>query len=179
MAIYKCSVCGYEFDEEKEGKSFSKLKECPICKQPVDKFKKIGKASNPEAVNHKAGAMTAKAAAPTMSLSYASDYIRHDDKCRYMEEIHEMAVSGHSIHGAMGTQMPMPSWDDILLLGAQLNPPPLDMEAPVITTTVIGKNAKRPMILDNPVYISHMSFGALSKEIKVALSKGSAVLRCH
>ena len=35
-----------------------------------------------------------------------------------------MAVTGRTIGGAMGTQMPMPGWDDILLLGAQLNPPP-------------------------------------------------------
>lgn len=45
----------------------------------------------------------------------------------------------------------------------------------MVTTTVIGKHAKRPMILENPVYISHMSFGALSREIKVALAKGSAM----
>ena len=31
------------------------------------------------------------------------------------------------------------------------------------------------MILDSPVYVTHMSFGALSKEAKVALSKGSAM----
>ena len=33
------------------------------------------------------------------------------------------------------------------------------------------------LILDSPVYISHMSFGALSKEIKVALAKGSAMAK--
>ena len=103
--------------------------------------------------------------------------MRHDASCRYMEEIHEMAVTGKSISGAMGTQMPMPKWDDILLLGAQLNPAPLNDGDPVITTTVIGKNAKKPMVLDSPVYISHMSFGALSQEIKTALSKGSAMAR--
>ena len=85
-----------------------------------------------------------------------------------------MAVTGKSISGAMGTQMPMPNWDDILLLGAQLNPPPLDDKEPVDTMTVIGKNAKKPMILSGPVYISHMSFGTLSKEIKTALSMGAA-----
>lgn len=85
-----------------------------------------------------------------------------------------MAVSGKSISGAMGTQMPMPNWDDILLLGAQLNPPPLNDGDFVNITTVIGKNAKRPMVLSGPVYISHMSFGALSKEIKTALAMGSA-----
>lgn len=88
-----------------------------------------------------------------------------------------MAVTGKTIGGAMGTKMPMPSWDDILLLGAQLNPPPLDEEDPVNTMTVIGKHAKKPMVLENPVYVSHMSFGALSKEIKVALAKGSAMAK--
>ncbi|MGN1030819.1 MAG: FMN-binding glutamate synthase family protein, partial [Butyricicoccaceae bacterium] len=53
----------------------------------------------------------------------------------------------------------------------------LDDDAPVRTTTVIGPNAKRPMILDNPVYVSHMSFGALSKETKIALARGSAAAR--
>lgn len=71
----------------------------------------------------------------------------------------------------------MPNWDDILLLGAQLNPAPLNDDDPVDTMTVIGKRAKKPMILSGPVYISHMSFGALSKEIKVALSKGSAMAK--
>jgi glutamate synthase domain-containing protein 2 len=94
-----------------------------------------------------------------------------------MEEIHQMAVTANTISGAMGTKMSMPDWDDILILGAQLNPAPLNVGDPVSTMTVIGKNAKKPMILDHPVYISHMSFGALSKEIKVALAKGSAMAK--
>ena len=88
-----------------------------------------------------------------------------------------MAVTGKTVSGAMGTKMPMPNWDDILILGAQLNPPPLDEDEPVSTMTVIGKHAKKPMIIDSPVYISHMSFGALSKEVKVALAKGSALAK--
>ena len=77
----------------------------------------------------------------------------------------------------MSTRMPMPSWDDILLLGAQLNPAPLNDGDFVETRTVIGKHAKKPMVLESPVYISHMSFGALSKEVKVALAKGSAMAK--
>ena len=92
-----------------------------------------------------------------------------------MKEIHEMAVTGKTVHAAMGTRLPMPSWDDILILGAQLDPMPLPEDAQVNTRTVIGKHAKKPLILENPVYISHMSFGALSKEAKVALAKGSAL----
>ena len=92
-----------------------------------------------------------------------------------MAQIHEMAMTGKPIIEAMGTQMAMPGWDDILLLGAQLNPPPLEEHAHVDTTTVIGPNAKKPLVLSHPVYISHMSFGALSKEAKVSLAKGSAL----
>ncbi len=108
------------------------------------------------------------------TADYDSSLVRHDENARYMEEIHEMAVKGESLHAAMGTLLPLPKWEDILLLGAQLDPAPLNDDDPVSTQTIIGKNAKQPMILESPVYISHMSFGALSKEIKTALAKGSA-----
>ena len=88
-----------------------------------------------------------------------------------------MAVSGKSLDSSMGTRMPLPSWDDILLLGAQLNPPPLLDHDPVETRTVIGKHASKPMVLESPIYISHMSFGALSREAKIALSRGSAMAK--
>lgn len=164
MAVYVCTVCGYRYDEEKEGVPYEQLKACPACKQPKEKLI-LAEQEKP------------KPQQAESSLAYDPAYARSDPSCRYMEEIHQMAVSGHSVHAAMGTKMPMPGWDDILLLGAQLDPMPLDDDAPVRTTTVIGPNAKRPMILDHPVYISHMSFGALSRETKIALAKGSAAAR--
>ena len=91
-----------------------------------------------------------------------------------MDIIHEMAVTGKSIIEPMRTKLPVISWDDILIMGAQLNPLPLNEHDEVNTTTIIGKKAKKPMIIENPVYISHMSFGALSKELKIALAKGAA-----
>lgn len=165
MAKYKCSVCGFIFDEAKEGKSFAELEHCPVCQQPKTKFIRI--EDNVPA--------TPETAQPENSLSYDLQYVRHDEKMRYMDAIHEMAVSGKTIIGAMGTTMAMPNWDDILILGAQLNPAPLLDDEPVITTVVIGKNAKRPLIAENPVFVSHMSFGALSVETKVALAKGTAM----
>jgi len=111
------------------------------------------------------------------ALPYDPEYARLGTDSRYMDEIHEMAVKGKSIIAAMGTQMSMPGWDDILFLGAQLNPMPLDEHAPVKTETIIGKKARKPMVLEHPVYISHMSFGALSKETKTALAMGSAMAR--
>ena len=38
MAVYRCRVCGYVFDEEKEGKSIRDIDYCPRCKQPDDMF---------------------------------------------------------------------------------------------------------------------------------------------
>lgn len=169
MATYRCSVCGYIFSEEKEGKAFSQLDTCPVCGQPADRFELLETETPKEEA--------AKEERKASGLAYDSAFLRHDAAERYMEEIHRMAVEGTTIHAAMSTKQKMPGWDDILILGAQLNPMPLEDDAPVNTLTVIGKNAKRPMLLSGPVYISHMSFGALSREIKVALAKGSAMAK--
>lgn len=159
MKRFVCTVCGYIY----EGDSAPDI--CPVCKQPGEKFRE-------ETAVKSNGRGTG---ASSSTLDYDKSFYRNDSSCRYMEEIHQMAVTGKSLSSAMGTKMPLPSWDDILLLGAQLNPAPLDEGEHVNTMTVIGRNSKKPMVLKSPVYISHMSFGALSKEIKVALAKGSAM----
>lgn len=163
--VYKCSICGYVYDEEKEGKPFSELTECPLCKQPVDKFEPVETETKP-----------APAESAPLDLSYPKETRKTDSNYRYMKEIHEMAVTGKSAIEAMGTQMSMPNWDDILVLGAQLNPMPLDEHADVSLKTIIGKKAAKPMEIDMPVYISHMSFGALSKETKIAMATGTAAV---
>lgn len=164
--VYKCSICGYVFDEEKEGKSFSELTECPLCKQPVDKFELVSQEEKKDSVTEE-----------NLDLNYPKETRKTDSDYRYMKEIHEMAVTGKSAIEAMGTRMKMPDWDDILILGAQLNPQPLDEHADVSLKTVLGKHAEKPMLIDMPVYISHMSFGALSKETKISLAKGSAMAK--
>lgn len=166
MAIYKCRICGAIYDEEKEGKPISALTGCPVCKQPISNLIPISDEVQVSTPQSHGG-----------DLAYDSATERHDPSARYMAEIHEMAVTGKSIGGAMSTKMPMPNWDDILLLGAQLNPPPLNDGEAVDTVTVIGKHAKKPMVLQSPIYISHMSFGALSREVKIALAKGSAMAK--
>ena len=166
MAVYKCSVCGMIYDEEEQGKPLSELTECPLCKQPVSKFVLVSGEKEAEDPKPFEG-----------NLDYDPALVRKDPSERYMAEIHEMAVTGKSIGAAMSTRLPMPGWDDILLLGAQLNPPPLNDSDEVSTETIIGKHARKPMVLNSPIYISHMSFGALSREIKVALAKGSALAK--
>jgi glutamate synthase domain-containing protein 2 len=75
---------------------------------------------------------------------------------------------------SMRTKEPVISWDEILIKGAQLAKIPLNHEEPVNTKTVIGPRAGTPLVIETPIYISHMSFGALSKQAKTALAKGSA-----
>ena len=67
----------------------------------------------------------------------------------------------------------LPQWKDIQVLPAQLSKKPLLDEDEVQMKVVIGKNAKKPLTLDLPIFVSDMSFGALSREAKLALSKGA------
>ncbi|MCC0683882.1 alpha-hydroxy-acid oxidizing protein [Clostridioides sp. ZZV15-6383] len=181
MSIYKCSVCGYIYDESKNDKTWDELSEdweCPVCTKGRSYFGKISTVYYEEdekeiedIVEDESKLNSEKAG----DLNYLSTYLRRDDEVeKHMDIIHEMAVTGKSIIEPMRTKLPVISWDDILLMGAQLNPMPLNEHDEVNTTTIIGKKAKKPMIIENPVYISHMSFGALSKELKIALAKGAA-----
>jgi glutamate synthase domain-containing protein 2 len=75
---------------------------------------------------------------------------------------------------AMGVpRQELPCWDDLLLLTAQLARKPLLGDVPVGSEVVIGPRAKKPLRLHIPLFVSDMSFGALSREAKVALSKGA------
>ena len=175
MAVWKCKICGYIFDEEKQGKTLEEAGACPACMQPVSVFEKISGAVEGADDSRGEAAGTGTEYSQPEDLDYPEEFARADGSCRYMSEIHQTAVSGKSIIDAMGTRMPMPDWGDILILGAQLNPPPLMEHDEVDTAIVIGKHARKPMVLKNPVYVSHMSFGALSKETKIALAKGTAM----
>ena len=42
---YKCSVCGYVYDEAKEGTPFKDLPDtwtCPVCNAPKSSFEPVG-----------------------------------------------------------------------------------------------------------------------------------------
>ncbi|MGR3914833.1 MAG: glutamate synthase-related protein [Gammaproteobacteria bacterium] len=80
----------------------------------------------------------------------------------------------HGPVGAMGvSRSDLPSWDDLQFVVAQLaRPPRLDDDA-VATELVIGPRAAKPLTLDIPLFVSDMSFGALSEEAKIALAKGA------
>lgn len=80
----------------------------------------------------------------------------------------------HGPSGAMGVPAnQLPKWDDLQFLAAQLHRFPLLDDASVTTKVIIGPNAKKPLVLDIPLFVSDMSFGALSLEAKVALAMGA------
>ena len=80
----------------------------------------------------------------------------------------------HGVVAAMGVpRTELPSWDDIQILTAQLYRPPLLDDEEVGTDVVIGPSAKKPLKLDIPLFVSDMSFGALSASAKVALARGA------
>lgn len=67
----------------------------------------------------------------------------------------------------------LPKWDDIQIITAQLDKKPLLDDAEVLTSLKIGPKAASPLLLDIPLFVSDMSYGALSSNAKIALSKGA------
>ena len=64
----------------------------------------------------------------------------------------------------------LPDWNDIQIMVAQLHRKPLMEDIPVGTNLVIGPNARKPLELKIPLFVSDMSFGALSEEAKTAMA---------
>ncbi len=95
----------------------------------------------------------------------------------YIKELAKNGLKNWGHHGpsaAMGVDRnTLPKWENIQFLPAQLATRPLLDEEEVATKVVIGKNAKQPLALDIPLFVSDMSFGSLSKEAKIALSMGA------
>ena len=94
--------------------------------------------------------------------------------------IRQLATEGlsklghHGPVSAMGVPRDqLPKWDDIQIVTAQLARRPLLDDVEVSTGVTTGSNAAAPLELDIPLFVSDMSFGALSEEAKVSLAKGA------
>ena len=101
-----------------------------------------------------------------------------------MKWLTELATNGlesighHGNVSAMGIPLTdLPRMDSIQILTGQFaTKPPLD-DAPVAMEVVIGPGAEKPLKLEIPIFVSDMSYGALSEEAKVALAKGAGSYR--
>ena len=97
-----------------------------------------------------------------------------------VEFIHQLAKEGLTTLGHHGPMTSMgvphhelPHWDDLQLMVAQMATKPLMEDQAVATELVIGPEAKKPLTLKIPLFVSDMSFGALSEEAKIALARGA------
>ncbi len=174
MARYMCEVCNFVYDEDKNDEKWGDLKEtwtCPVCESPKKLFAPVEEVEAPRAP-------TPDSSPQTANIDALNEYSRTDDDVETtMADIHRMAETGRSISEPMRTARPTISWDDILFQGAQLSRIPLNHDEPVNSRTIIGPGAKTPLIIETPLFITHMSFGALSREAKIALAKGSAAVK--
>ncbi|MEO1011701.1 MAG: glutamate synthase-related protein [Bacteroidota bacterium] len=107
-----------------------------------------------------------------------------EDTEPYTVYIKELAQNGlknlghHGFSASMGVDRnTLPKWSNIQFLPAQLAKRPLLDEDEVATKVVIGPKAKKSLELDIPLFVSDMSFGALSREAKIALSKGAEMAK--
>ncbi|WP_286238099.1 FMN-binding glutamate synthase family protein [Neptuniibacter halophilus] len=95
-----------------------------------------------------------------------------------MAEIRRAADTGiYDIRG-FGAKRKLPHFDDLLFLGASMSRYPLEGYREKCNTSVtLGTRfAKKPIVLDIPVTIAGMSFGALSANAKEALGRGASLM---
>ncbi len=114
---------------------------------------------------------------PATFSGYQGRWRRFEDDSRGKAEVRKIAKGLKPSIEAMGsTKRPegVLSFDHFNLKAAQLAKMPLLDDEPVDVSMVIGGGCSTPLSIALPAYVSHMSFGALSKEAKLALAKGSA-----
>src|SRR3981081_510065 len=95
-----------------------------------------------------------------------------------IHEIQRAAETGiYDIRG-WGAKRAVPHFDDLLFLGASLSRYPLEgYREKCATQTVLGTRfAKKPVVLDIPITIAGMSFGALSANVKEALGQAATAM---
>ena len=97
-----------------------------------------------------------------------------------VEFIHRLAREGLTKMGHHGQMTSMgvprhklPHWDDLQIMAAQMATKPLMEDQDVGTELIIGPESNKPLILKIPLFVSDMSFGALSEEAKISLARGA------
>jgi glutamate synthase domain-containing protein 2/rubredoxin len=176
MASFICGLCSFVYDEDSAGTPWQSLPDdwvCPVCGSPKSEFAPAAAVSPPASAESADRAQT-----PAGLDDYLKEWRRTSDPVEiHMPDIHRLAETGEPIIEPMATAAANIGWDNILVKGAQLATIPLNEDVPVNSSTVIGPKSARPLVIDTPLFVTHMSFGALSREAKIALAKGSALAK--
>jgi methylamine---glutamate N-methyltransferase subunit C len=114
---------------------------------------------------------------PRFEEEYLGLWTRREDSLEHeMHDIHAYAKGTREFVEPMGSERrSYPSFDELYFLPGQLAHLPLLDDEQVDTRVIIGEKREKPLTLRAPIFVSHMSFGALSKEAKMALAKGTAL----
>jgi glutamate synthase domain-containing protein 2 len=95
-----------------------------------------------------------------------------------MDDIHAKADLGRYRIRGLSTFQRLTHFDDLTFLSTGLTRFPLEgYKERCNTRTVVGaRNAENPLVLDTPIYITGMSYGALSAHAKTALGKAATMV---
>ena len=96
----------------------------------------------------------------------------------WVNEIRERALSGKPpVSSWRSNKTNRISFDDLVFIPVPISERPIDyFKEEIFTETIIGKSSEKPLKLKIPILISAMSFGAVSKEVKLALAKASSIV---
>jgi len=93
-----------------------------------------------------------------------------------IDDIHIKAELGRYRMRGFSIFKKIPHWDDLTFLPGTLTRFVIEgYREKCDTKTVLGPQCENPMSLDIPVYVTGMSFGALSYEAKTALARGATM----
>ena len=97
---------------------------------------------------------------------------------KWVSEIKERALLGKApVDGGRSNKSGLISFDSLVFIPVQLTTPPIDyFREEILSETVIGKNSEKPLKLKIPILAGAMSFGALSKEAKIAVAKACTIV---
>ncbi len=114
---------------------------------------------------------------PRFEDEYLGLYTRRDDELEYeMHDIHAYSKGTREFVEPMGSdRRNYPTFEELYFLPGQLASLPLLDHEEVTTQVILGEKRAKPITLAAPIFVSHMSFGALSKEAKMALAKGTSL----
>jgi glutamate synthase domain-containing protein 2 len=97
---------------------------------------------------------------------------------RKMVEISNAADKGTSALCSMGSLKKMPfSLDDFHFVPAQVYKTPLNESQEVKMEVVIGPDAKNPLEVSSPIMFGGMSYGAVSKNVRLVLARVASNLK--
>ena len=96
----------------------------------------------------------------------------------YIDDIHAKAELGRYRVRGFSTFQKVTHFDDLVFLSTGLTRFPLEgyKEKCNTSTTLGARHAENPLVLDTPIYITGMSYGALSRNAKVALGKAATMV---